>query len=151
MNRLRMNCHVNNSYKLLGESTVIYFYGETKGFPFNLAYNMLLRCGCVAAFPNGLYLSQTKEELQIITFYVNGSVSFPENLCTRKQSYWSQLQKHRWKGEHLAFCRASEEVTWYDGSHYNHKVLMHFRKKWHTNLWTTIANWNSLQGIRLNL
>lgn len=52
-----MNHHVNNSYKILGESSVIYFYGGSKGFSFNLACNMLLRCDTIAAFPNGLHLS----------------------------------------------------------------------------------------------
>ena len=94
-NRLRINCPVNNSYKILGQSRVIYLYGRTKGFPFNLAYNMLLRCDIVAAFRNRSYLSQTREEIQIITFDVDGSVSIPENLCTRKQSDRIQLQKHR--------------------------------------------------------
>lgn len=96
--------HVNDSYQIIGKLSVVYLYGGTKDFPFNLACNMLLRCDVVTAFPNGLYLSQTSAEIQIIAFYVDGCILVLENLHTRKQS-------SRWKEEHLALYRASEEVT----------------------------------------
>lgn len=101
--RFRINCHVNNSYRILGNSSVVYFYGGTKDFPFNLACDVLLKRDVLTAFPKGLCLSQTSEEIQIIAFCFDGCISALENLHTRKQSSWCI--------EHLALSRASKEVT----------------------------------------